>query len=343
MTKAEEKQMLKRRRAFERRMETTYTPIEAIRVPANVASAPWFKKARLGRILRPYALLTFRFQGLSGKVAAAFRILLEEEAAGHLGEAITVVAATSGNFGFAMAMLLLSYRKLFNVAGFIATVESTTSKGKIAHLRRSGADVRIAPAGTTAIELAEQIGTRPNHLIINQYTHGGNRRAQRWPAMKIYRRFKDSLSVFVAAVGSTATIVGIKDVLEPLVPGMKFVGVASLNKKQKVPGSRPEEDLDVTEFGYKEALAYYHLVTSVTKLEAFEASQELIKDWHSAGPTSGLAVAGFFKLLEQECKAGRLDAMRNKYGKIVVVFLFMDMFLPYAEEYDEVFGLAPAA
>jgi cysteine synthase len=168
----------------------------------------------------------------------------------------------------------------------------------------------------------------------------GNVRGQEWAANKIYRFFKDRLSVFVAAVGSTASIVGAKLYLEKLIPGIKFVGVGSSSKKDKVPGSRPEEDLGVTGFGYEEALAYYKLVTSVSKKEAFEASQELISNGISAGPTSGLTIAGFFKLLEQEYRAGRLNAMKNKYGKIVVCCLFMDMFLPYVEEYDAVLGVA---
>ena len=339
MTEAECRQMLRRRAALERRMETTYTPIGKVRVPERVASSEWFRKSGLRKTLRTYALLAFMFQGFSGKIAAAFKILLEEGAAGNLRSRPIIVAATSGNFGYAMAMLTLSYRKLFEVGGFIAVVESTTSKGKLAHLRRSGAVVKIAPSGMTAIGYADQLGRQPGYFTINQYTHAGNVRAQRWPAMKIYRRFKDKLSVFVATVGSTASIVGVKQFLEPLLPDLKFVGVGSLSKKEKVPGSRPEEDLTVTGFGYKEALSYYRLVTSVTKHEAFEASQELIKDCYSVGPTSGLTVAGFFKLLEEECKAGRLDAMKNKDGKIVVVFLFMDMFLPYVEEYDEILGV----
>ena len=332
--------MENRKRALLKRMQTRYTPIRRMRIPTWVASAPWFKESGLAKILEVYALLAFMFEGFSGKIAAAFKILLEEEEAGHLTDRPIVVAATSGNFGFAMAMLLVSLRKVFDVSGFIAVVESTTSPGKLAHLRRSGAIVMIAPVGMTAIEYADQIGRQPGYLVINQYTHMGNVRGQEWAANKVYHFFKDKLSVFVAAVGSTASIVGAKLYLEKLIPGIKVIGVGSSSKKDKVPGSRPEEDLGVTGFGYEEALAYYKLVTSVTKKEAFEASQELISNGISAGPTSGLTIAGFFKILEQEYRAGRLDAMKNKYGKIVVCCLFMDMFLPYVEEYDAILGIA---
>ena len=138
MTRAEERQMNNRKRALLKRMQTRYAPIRRMRIPTWVASAPWFKESGLVKILEVYALLAFMFEGFSGKIAAAFKILLEEEEAGHLASKPIIVAATSGNFGFAMAMLLVSLRKAFDVGGFIATVEINYFSGEA----RSSSSVR---------------------------------------------------------------------------------------------------------------------------------------------------------------------------------------------------------
>jgi cysteine synthase len=339
MNKLEREQMLQRRQALLTLMEGDFAPIEKVPVSKHVASAIWFKNAGLADILETYGLCCFRFKVFSGKVVAAFEILLEEEAAGNLADRPVIVAATSGNFGFAGAILTVSESRVFDIPKFIAVVESTTSEGKQAHLRRSGATVVVAPKGTTAIQYAtDTYGQRPGHLVINQYTHPGNLHGQEWVAKKIYRSLGDKVSVFVAAVGSTASVAGAGVYLRPRVPHLKVVGVGSMSEDERVPGSRTEKGAEVGGFGYQ-SLLDYPLVTSVTKRESFEDSDEFISSSISAGPTSGLVRAGFDHLLLDEYQAGRLDAMKNPYGKIVAVFLLMDMFLPYSKEYDDILGI----
>jgi cysteine synthase len=320
-------------------MENDFAAVEAVPVPQRIASATWFRDAGLAQVLETHALCCFRFKVFSGKVVAAFKILLEEEAAGHLAERPVLVAPTSGNFGFAGAILTVSESRVFDIPKFIAVVEYSTPQGKQAHLRRSGATVVIAPKGTTAIEyVVDTYESKPEYLVIDQYTHLGNLRGQEWVAKKIYRNFKDGLSVFVATVGSTGSVAGAATYLRPHVPNLKIVGIASMSEAERVPGSRTREGAEAGKFNYLSSLSY-PLVTSVTKREAFADSADLISASISAGPTAGLTRAGFYHLLQEEYEKGRLDAMTNQYGKIVVVFLLMDMFLPYSQEYDEVLGV----
>jgi cysteine synthase len=338
MRDSEKQDMLRRRAELLKLMEGDLAPIEQVPVPEKVASADWFKKAGLNKILTTYALCCFRLKVFSGKAVAAFKILLEEDLLGNLKETTTLVAATSGNLGFAMAILTVSRSRVFNIRKFIAVVESSTSEGKQAHLRRSGAVVVLAPEGMTAIQYADILGQQPDHHVINQYTHPGNLHGQEWVANKIYRTLGDRTSGFVSAVGSTASVVGAHVYLRPLLPNLKVIGVASMSEAERVPGSRTEKGLEVTGFNYKDALDY-KLVTDVTLYEALDDSSEFISDSFSVGPTGGLVRAGFYKLLEEEYKNGRLDAMKNVHGEIVPVFLLMDMFLPYSTEYDKVLGI----
>jgi cysteine synthase len=341
MDQLEYEQMLRRREKLLAFVNGEFAPIEPVPVPKDIASAGWFKESGLANTLKTYAFCGFRLEyalEYTGKLPAALKILLEEEAAGHLDARPVIVAATSGNFGFAAALLTVSVSRVFDIPKFIAVVEPTTSAMKQAFIRRSGATVIVAPQGMTAIQYADETyGQRPGYLVINQYTHPGNLHGQEWVANKIHRTLGLDVSVFVASVGSTASVSG-GGYLRKLVPHLKVVGVASMSEEDRVPGSRTEAAAEVGGFDYRSWLSY-PLVTSVTKREAFAASDELIGNLIFAGPTSGLAVAGFYHLLSDEYRAGRLDAIRNPSGDIVAVFDFKDPFYVYSEEYDKVLGI----
>jgi hypothetical protein len=87
-------------------------------------------------------------------------------------------------------------------------------------------------------------------------------------------------------------------------------------------------------FNYRDIPGYrdYPIIENVSKLEAAIATDEYVRASISAGFTSGLASAGFYKLLEAKAKGGRLSDLMNADGEIVPDFLFMDMYLPYATE-----------
>jgi cysteine synthase len=319
-------------------------PIQRIPIPPSIAFAPWFRDGRLGEIIEPYAVMGFKLPGVSGKVVAAFKILLALFAAGILTPDTTLVAATSGNFGYAMAILtnIRSLVYMFRIKGFIAVVEASTPQGKIDHLRRSGAHIVIAPEGRTAIEVADELGKQPGHYVVNQYTDINNVLAQEWVAKAIARAFGNKVSSYVVAMGSGASFAGGHRFLPKLVgKHVKIIGVASMpNKEEKVPGSRSEQGLVQPAFDYQSVPGYadYPLVNNVSKYEAFFAADEYNKALISVGPTGGLASAGFYKVLEQKVKAGHLSDLMNGDGRIVPVFLFMDMFLPYSDEYAKVLG-----
>ncbi len=338
MTEFEQQQMIRRKQDQIALMEGDFAPIRKLPISRRFASMPWFKSSGLENDCELFGVCAYEQRGLSGKSAAALKILLEEEAQGHFRDHPVLVAPTSGNFGYAGAFFTVSQSRLFDIPKFIAVVESTTSEGKQAHLRRSGATVVTAPKGTTAIDYAyEKYGDLPGHRIINQYTHPGNLHGQEWVAKLIHRTLGDRISAFAAAIGSTATVAGADEYLRPLVPHLKVVAVASQSEEERVPGSRTKKGAEVGAFNYEKRVD--RIVADVTKREAFEDGDDFIGHAFSAGPTSGLVRAGAFHLLRDEYHAGRLDEWRNAEGKIVIVLLLMDMFLPYSQEYDKVLGV----
>jgi cysteine synthase len=316
-------------------------PIEKIPVPQGVRSSEWFKDCGLDKILEPYAVMGFKFPGYSGKVVGMSGILFDLYHKGILNPDVTIGAPTSGNLGGAGALLVgpRSRVRIFEAKEFVAFVESTTSEGKKAHLKMSGATVVVAPQGMTAIAYAKEWAQKKNRYFLDQYTDINNVLAQRYIAQAVYRALGSKVSSFVCAIGSMASFVGAHRFLPSLAGShVKILGVASmLDKKEKVPGSRSRLEIVESGFGYKEVAGYedYPLIENVSKYEAAVATDEYVRSSISVGWTGGLASAGYYKLLEAKAKSNSLGDLMNPEGQIVPVFLFMDMYLPYAIELTE--------
>jgi cysteine synthase len=211
----------------------------------------------------------------------------------------------------------------------------------------SGAIVKVAPEGMTAIAYAKQlVAELPNAYFVDQYTDINNVLAQRWIAQAIQSVQGSKVSAFVCVTGSMASFVGAHRFLPSLVgPHVKVLGVASMrnedgtpDKKQKVPASRSLAEIVEPGFNYRDIPGYrdYPIIENVSKLEAAIATDEYVRASISAGFTSGLASAGFYKLLEAKAQADHLSDLMNADGDIVPDFLFMDMYLPYATELTKI-------
>lgn len=352
MQNAERMEMLARQRGYVDLMENRFVsaaPIERLPIPPDIYSAEWFGDFGLDRIFKPHGIMGFKFSGFSCKLVGMLGILLGLQGRGILTPETVLVAPTSGNLGFAGGLLAgpRSRVRAFEVKDFIAVVESTVPEAKQAHLQMSGATVKVAPAGITAIEYAKQLVAEiPHAYLVDQYTDINNVLAQRWIAQAIQKAQGSTVSSFVCVTGSMASFVGAHRFLPALVGShVKVLGVASMrdkdgkpDKTQKVPGSRSLAEIMEPGFGYRDVPHYkdYPVIENVTKREAAIATDEYVRASISVGFTGGLASAGYYKFLEAKAKAGQLHDLMNPDGDIVPDFLFMDMYLPYAAELKKI-------
>ncbi len=315
--------------------------------PRSVSSEDWFKESGLGKVLEVVGMPMFRQDGLNGKGPPAFKVLCEEEAAGCFDDKPVGVVPGSGNFGACCG----SFWDAFNLAGLHAVVDSTTPEGKLKQLRMSGTEPIVAPAGINPVEHAQELAQEKGKHLIHQYLHWGSVRGQQWTAEQIIREFNDMKwlgaqpSLFGAVPGTGAGVLGGHRYLRPAYPGMKVFAVASMSDEEKVPGSRSPKGLAYVKkiggFPLEDALDLNNKtpLTSVKKDRAFEVSLEYIRQWIGLGPTGGLLVARTYDLLrkiwETEGAPG-LEKLKNDAGKIVVILLLMDNYLPYVDlpEYE---------
>jgi cysteine synthase len=325
-------------------MERDLPPLMRIPIPDRIKAEPWFKESGAENILKKYAFLGAEIRAHNGKTPSAFMSWLIDENAGKFNKDVLVIGGTSGNWGMASGLIA----PMFDVEGFAAVIEKSVPAGKQNHLLASGAEIIFAPDGVSPIdymyELAEKFPER--YHLINQYVHRGSVIGHKWSMDHIAREFErfDMVpTMFGAVTGTCSTIVAADRYLRGLnFPKMKIFGVASMSKKEKVPGSRSPESLyELKKLpgsfrNMVDDVMNFPLVTSVPRAEVYRLNADFYQQYYrSFGPTSVLLEAGSYHLLRDYwMEHGNFDGLDlvNEDGYIVMVSFFMDMHLPYLDD-----------
>jgi cysteine synthase A len=155
----------------------------------------------------------------------AVAIVDAAEASGELAPGGTIVEATSGNTGIALAMVAAArgYRA-------ILTMPESMSMERRMLLRAFGAELVLTPGPegmTGALNKAAQIvGEVPGAVYVKQFENEANPEIhRRTTAEEIWRDTDGAVDVFVAGVGTGGTLTGTGQRLKEHKPSVKVVGV----------------------------------------------------------------------------------------------------------------------
>jgi cysteine synthase len=146
------------------------------------------------------------------------------EQAGILEPGATIVEATSGNTGIALAYAsaALGYR-------LIITMPETMSKERIALLRLFGVEVVLTRGALMgdAVERAREITrSTPGAVSLEQFKNPANPEAHaRTTALEILEDTEGRVDAFVAGIGTGGTITGVGRVLRERAPGARIIAV----------------------------------------------------------------------------------------------------------------------
>ena len=191
---------------------------------------------RLQRLAPPqvsvYAKVESFNPGGSVKDRLALAIILDAEARGLLKPGDTIVEATSGNTGVALAMVAAArgYK-------FVATMVETFSVERRKLMRAYGAKVILTPAaerGSGMVRRAAELAEQHGWFLASQFANPANPAYHRnTTAAEILRDFAGKrLDYFVSGWGTGGTITGAGEVLKLARPGLSIVAaepaVASL-------------------------------------------------------------------------------------------------------------------
>jgi cysteine synthase A len=171
------------------------------------------------------AKLEFYNPASSVKDRIGVAIVDAAEQSGELPPGGTIVEATSGNTGIALAFV--GAARGYNV---VLTMPETMSKERRALLRAYGAELILTPGPLGmqgAVDKATDIAKeRPGSILARQFANEANPEIhRRTTAVEIWDDTDGAVDIVVAGIGTGGTITGVGQILKQRKPGVQIIGV----------------------------------------------------------------------------------------------------------------------
>lgn len=172
----------------------------------------------------------------SVKDRPALSMIAEAEGRGELRPGDTLIEATSGNTGIALAMVaaMKGYK-------MVLVMPESASEERKAVMAAYGADLVLTPADggmESAIDTARALESEGKGRILDQFGNPDNPRAHyTGTGPEIWRDTEGAVTHFVASMGTTGTIMGTGRYLKERNPAIQIVGVQP-EGEAKIPGTR---------------------------------------------------------------------------------------------------------
>jgi len=214
-------------------------------IESFVGNTPLVKLQRLPGNTSNIILVKLEGNNPAGSVKdrPALSMIQHAEARGEIKPGDSLIEATSGNTGIALAMASA-------IKGYKMTLimPDNMSSERIASMKAYGAEIILTPAAESmegAIDLSRKMQDEGKGRILDQFSNPDNPRAHyEGTGPEIWRDTEGKITHFVSAMGTTGTIMGTSRYLKEQNPEIQIVGVQP-EGKSKIPGIRrwPEEYL----------------------------------------------------------------------------------------------------
>ena len=179
----------------------------------------------------------------SVKDRPALNMIRRAEERGTIKPGDTLIEATSGNTGIALAMAaaIKGYRMVLIMPEDLSVERAQTMKA-------FGAELILTPKSggmESARDLAEKMEKDGKGLVLDQFANPDNPRVHyETTGPELWEQTQGRITHFVSAMGTTGTITGVSHFLKEKKPGVRIVG-AQPSEGSRIPGIRkwPEEYL----------------------------------------------------------------------------------------------------
>ncbi len=210
-----------------------------------VGNTPLVRLQRLAEGLSSTVLVKLEGNNPAGSVKdrPALSMIQHAEARGQIKPGDTLIEATSGNTGIALAMAAA-------IKGYkmVLIMPETMTVERRAAMAAYGAEL-VLVSGEASIEgardLADQMAAEGKGLVLDQFANQDNPLAHyESTGPEIWRDTHGKITHFVSAMGTTGTIMGTSRYLKEQNPAIQIVGVEPA-EGAKIPGIRrwPKEYL----------------------------------------------------------------------------------------------------
>ncbi len=170
----------------------------------------------------------------SVKDRPALNLIKAAEVSGHLRPGDTLIEATSGNTGIALAMVAAArgYRMRL-------IMPRTMSQERRDAMQAYGAELVLVDDGMEgARDLALAMQARGEGLVLDQFNNPANPDAHyQSTGPEIWQQSEGAVTHFVSAMGTTGTIMGVSRYLKERNPAIEIVGLQPAEGSQ-IPGIR---------------------------------------------------------------------------------------------------------
>ncbi|HGN0221528.1 TPA: cysteine synthase CysM [Proteus mirabilis] len=262
-----------------------------------IGNTPLVKLQRLSQGLDAEIWVKLEGNNPAGSVKdrAVLSMIEQAELRGEIKPGDTLIEATSGNTGIALAMIaaVKGYRlKLL--------MPENMSKERQASMQAYGAELilvsrEIGMEG--ARDLAQEMERKGEGKVLDQFNNPDNPRAHfTSTGPEIWQQTQGRITHFVSSMGTTGTITGVGSYLKTQSDTVKIVGLQPEEKSQ-IPGIRRWSP------AYLPGIFRKELVDSVIDMSQTEAEQTMrllaSKEGIFCGVSSGGAVAGAIRVAKE--------------------------------------------
>ncbi len=234
--------------------------------------------------------------GGSVKDRAALSMIKHAEARGDIKPGDSLIEATSGNTGIALAMVaaIRGYKMKLLMSESMSEERRASMKAYGAEIISVSAEVGIEGARDLALEMQ----AKGEGLVLNQFANADNPRAHyESTGPEIWRDTGGEITHFVSSMGTTGTIMGTSRYLKEQNAEVQIVGVQPAGDKESIPGIRrwPKEYLpEIFDASRVDK------IIDVTQIEAETMMRRLaVEEGIFCGVSSGGGVVAALKLSQQ--------------------------------------------
>lgn len=230
----------------------------------------------------------------SVKDRPALSMILRAEARGAIKPGDTLIEATSGNTGIALAMAaaMRGYK-------MILVMPENQSIERRQTMRAFGAELVLTPKAASmegARDMAERLVTERGGVMLDQFANSDNPLAHyEGTGPEIWRDTGGQISHFVSSMGTTGTIMGCSRYLKEQNPDIRIIGCQPQEGSQ-IPGIRkwPTEYLPrICDFSRVDQLEYVSQAEAETMTRRLAAEEGIF-----AGISSGGALQVALRIAE---------------------------------------------
>lgn len=242
-----------------------------------------------------YCKLEGQNPGGSVKDRAALGMISGALERGDIKPGDTLVEATSGNTGIALAMIAA-----MKGLSMVLLMPENSTEERIKSMRAFGAEVILTPAEKTieySRELAQKMADENGYFQLNQFANPDNYRYhEKTTGPEIWRDTAGRITHFVSAMGTTGTIMGVSRYLKSQNPDVQIVGTQP-TEGSSIPGIRRWSAEFLPEIFDPNRV---DRTVDVSQAEAAEMARRMAREEGIfAGMSSGGALAAALKVADE--------------------------------------------